>query len=129
MTLRSDAAETTFDNLFLLFYLLLTLCSYLGALWLASRYCNLSSTEAIPSLGFVSLAGTSVPFIVNSIHIWFISYQPEWRWFIRHSAEAMVILNVGMLFMMTLLAGLGFLVTKFSQAMAKIRKSGEVPGI
>ena len=130
MTESSDAAATTkLDPLVLVLYLGLGISCYLGSLWLASRHTNLDSTEAIPSLLFVSIVGTSLPFLVNSVHIWFISYQPEWRWFVRASTEALLLLNLVMLVMMTLLAGLGFVVAKLFQAIGKIRKSVEIPGI
>ena len=125
MTLRSDAKETATDQIFLVFYLLLTVTCYLGSLRLANRYCNFSSREAIPGLVFVSLVGTSLPFIVNSIHIWFRTYL-ELGWFVGASAKALGLLNVVMLFMITLLAGLGFLVTKFFQATAKLKKKAEL---
>src|SRR4030095_10832288 len=108
--------------LFFFFYMGLSMSCYIGALWLASRYTNLTSTEAFPSLLFVSIVGTSLPFFVNSVHIWFISYQPELRWFVRHSAEALLLLNLVMLVMMTLLAGLGFVVAKLLRAIGKNRK-------
>ena len=130
MTERSDAAATsTLDSLVLVLYLVLSISCYLGSLWLASRHTNLNSTEAILSLLFVSIAGTSSPFLVNSVHIWFISYQPDWRWFIRSSAEALLLLNLVMVAMMILLAGTGFVVAKVVQAIGKLRKSVEIPGI
>jgi hypothetical protein len=96
MTLRSDAEVTTSDYGVLVLYLLLTLSFYLSTLWLVSRYCDSSSKEAIPALGFVSLVGTSLPFLVNSVHIWF-SNQLELRWFVGASAEALSLLNLMML--------------------------------
>jgi len=128
MTEDSDAT-TASNPLVLVLYLGLSISCYLGTLWLASRHTNLHSREAIPSLLFVSIVGTSLPYLVNSVHIWFISYQPEWRWFVQHSAEGLGLLNFIMLVMMTLLAGLGFVVSKFFQAIGKIRKRVATPGI
>ncbi|HKO45851.1 MAG TPA: hypothetical protein VJU84_21420 [Pyrinomonadaceae bacterium] len=126
MTLRSGAELTGFDYVVLVLHLLLTLSFYLSTLWLVSRYCNLSSREAIPALGFVSIVGTSFPFIVSSIHI-YLNNPLVLRWFVSVSADLLLLLNLMMLLVMMSLAGVGFLLTKFFQAIAKVRKSAKIP--
>ena len=129
MTETSDAAApTTLDDLVLVFYLGLSLSCYIGALWLASRYTNLKSTEAIPGLLFVSIVGTSLPFLVNSVHIWFAN-QLELAWFVSHSRDALVLLNVIMIFVLFGIVGLGLIVSKLVQAIAKTWSRADTPGI
>ena len=129
MTLKSDAVVSATDQLFLLFYIGLAFGSYVGSLMLANRFCNLSSTEAIPGLMFVSLIGVSVPFVLNTVHIWFVNYRIEIWWFIEHSLEAFVLLNMVMVAMMALCAAVGFGVSKLRVAFARVWRSPDIAGI
>lgn len=128
MTLKSDAVVTTSDQLFLLFYVGLTLGAYLGSLVLANRFINLSSREAIPGLLFVSLVGVSLPFVVNSVHVWFLTYRVDYGWFVRHSLEALVLLNIIMLVVMAVCAAVGFVLTKIIAAFVRMLRAPNITG-
>jgi hypothetical protein len=71
--------------------------------------------------------GTSLPFFVNRIHIWFTG-QLEWRWFLSASGWLLVFLNAVMLCVMAYCAILGFAVSK-SIAAIRTRKSRKVVSI
>ena len=128
MTLKSDAVVTTSDQLFLLFYIGLTLGAYLGSLVLANRFINLSSREAIPGLLFVSLVGVSLPFVVNSVHVWFLTYRVDYGWFVRHSLEALVLLNIIMLVVMALCASVCFIFSKLIAALVRMLTTRDITG-
>jgi hypothetical protein len=119
MTIKSDAVITSWDQLIRLAYVLIAAGSYFGALWFASRYCNLYRREAIPALLFVSTLGTSLPFVVSTIHIW-LTNQLEIAWFAKASAEAWVVVNLIMLALMAFLAGTGLVGTTIVKAVGKI---------
>jgi hypothetical protein len=119
-TLRSNAVATPTDHFFLFVYIGLTLAVYLGSLLLVNRFCNLSSIEAIPSLTFVSLMGTSLPFVVNSVHVWSRMYRVELGWFIPDAFETLGLFNVLMAALMACSCGLGLLLTKSFAAIVRL---------
>ena len=109
-TLRSDAQPTTRDYLFLLLYLCLSLISYLVALWFFGRLSNFRGTEIIVALFLISVFGTVVPYVASSVQI-LANHHLELGSFLRQSALAWLLLNVGMLVMMAVTSAVGFLVT------------------
>jgi hypothetical protein len=109
-TLRSDAEPTTRDYSFLLLYQCLSLISYLAALWFFTRLSNFRGTEIIVVLFLISIFGTILPYVATSVQIW-ATHQLELGWFLRQSAVAWLLLNVGMLVMMAVTASVGFLLT------------------
>jgi hypothetical protein len=109
-TLRSDAEPTTRDYLFLLLYQCLSLISYLGALWFFARLSSFRGTEIIVVLFLISVFGTIVPYVASSVQIW-ANHQLELGWFLRQSAVAWLLFNVGMLVMMAVTSTVGFLLT------------------
>ena len=109
-TLRSDAEPTTRDYLFLLLYQCLSLISYLGVLWFFARLSNFRGTEIIVVLFLISVFGTIVPYVASSVQIW-ANHQLELGWFLRQSAVAGLLFNVGMLVMMAVTSTVGFLFT------------------
>src|SRR5262245_17884795 len=96
MTIKSDAIVTAMDQLFLVLYLFLTLGTYICALVVANRLFYFSTREVIPGLAVVSVVGTSLPFVVNTIHIW-LRYRVDVAWLIPHSFETLLLLNLIML--------------------------------
>ena len=109
-TLRSDAEATTRDYLFLLLYLCLSLMSYLGGLWFFARLSRFQGTEVLVVLFLVSVFGTTAPYVASSAQIW-TTHSLELAWFLRQSAVAWVLYNVGMLVFMTVVATVTFIVT------------------
>jgi|GEM_PF-2520055 len=109
-TLRSDAEPTGQEYLFLLLYQCVSLISYMSVLWFFGRLSNFRGTEIIVVLFLISVFGTVVPYIASSVQIW-VNHQLELGWFLRQSAVAWLLLNVGMLVMMAVTSAVGFLVT------------------
>jgi hypothetical protein len=109
-TLRSDAEPTTRDYLFQVLYQCLSLISYLALLWFFGRLSSFRGTEIIVVLFLISVFGTIVPYVASSVQIW-ANHQLELGWFLRQSAVAWLLLNVGMLVMMALTSTVGFLLT------------------
>jgi len=109
-TLRSDALPTSRDNLFLLFYEGLSLVSYLATLWYFNRLSTFRGTEIIAVLFLISVGGTVAPYVTSSVHIWATNYL-ELGPFLRKSAMAWLLLNVGMLVLMFVTSTVGFLLT------------------
>lgn len=70
LSLPSTGEITPSDHLSLVLYLLLTLTCYLGAFWLLDKYFVLPPKNIRPNWIAISLIGTSLSFIVKSIHIW-----------------------------------------------------------
>jgi hypothetical protein len=73
---------------------------------------------------FVSIVGTTVPYILSSVQIWY-RHPLEFDWFIRATATLGVLLNLAMLVMMVVLAGFGFILTYLNAriAMERARES------
>src|SRR5215831_12777280 len=113
-TLRSDAATTTGDYLFLILYECLSLISYLALLWYFARLTKFRGGETVIALFLISAGGTGLPYLASSIRIW-TKHQSEPGWFLRQSAVAWLILNIGMLIFMFLVAGFGFILTRVFQ--------------
>ena len=109
-TLGSDGVATSRDYLFLILYECLSLASYLSALWFFKRLLNFRSTEIVPALFLISVLGTIIPYAASSIQIW-VEHQLELGWFLRQSAVAWLLLNVGMMLMMAVTAMVGFLLS------------------
>jgi len=109
-TLRSDAEPTSRDYWFLLLYQLLSFISYFFALWFFSRLTEFRGTEVIVVLFLISVSGTIVTYVASSIQIW-VYHQLELGWFLRQSAIAWLLLNVGMLILMMVSATAGFLLS------------------
>src|SRR5262245_45501234 len=109
-TLSSDAQVTTGDYLFLVLYECISLISYLVVLWLFSRISKFRGTEVIGVLFLTSIIGTIVPYVASCIQIW-MTHELDLGWFIRHSAVALLLLNIGMLIFMGFTAAVGFVLT------------------
>jgi len=82
----------------------------MSVLWFFGRLSNFRGTEIIVVLFLISVFGTVVPYIASSVQIW-VNHQLELGWFLRQSAVAWLLLNVGMLVMMAVTSAVGFLVT------------------
>ncbi|MDX6613550.1 MAG: hypothetical protein QOD75_2736 [Blastocatellia bacterium] len=123
-SLKSGAETTSGDYDFWLSYVCVSLSSYLGSLWFLHRHSNLLSAEDVPLLMFVSIVGTTVPYILSSVQIWY-RHPLEFDWFIRATATLGVLLNLAMLVMMVVLAGFGFILTYLNAriAMERARES------
>ena len=109
-TLRSNAEPTTRDYLFLLLYQLLSLISFLAALWYFGRLSDFRGTEILVVLFLISVFGTVVPYVASSVQIW-ATHQLELGSFLRQLAVAWLLLNVGMLVTMAVTSTVGFLLT------------------
>ena len=125
MTIKSDAVITSWDQFIRLGYVVIAAGSYFSALWLASRYFNLYRLEAIPALFLVSITGTSLPFVISTIHIW-LTNMLDFAWFAKGSAEAWVLLNLILLTLMAVIAGTGFVVTTLIKAAARVLNQRQV---
>src|SRR5437764_504822 len=90
-TLRSNAEPTTRDYLFLLLYQLLSLISFLAALWYFGRLSDFRGTEILVVLFLISVFGTVVPYVASSVQIW-ATHQLELGSFLRQSAVAWLLL-------------------------------------
>jgi hypothetical protein len=126
-TLRSDAEPDRSDYLFLFVYVGLSLTSYLAALWFLNRYARLLSAEAIPSLFFVSVFGTTIPYIASAFQIW-RQHTLQFDWYVRASVNAWLLLTVVMIAMMAVVAGLGFLCTWLNGRIASERRAHGAAG-
>jgi len=127
-SLPSDTIVTPPDYFVLLFYIVLTLCSYLLSLGLLSRYYNSSQRRIVPRWVHASILGTLLPFLVNCVHIWYRN-RPELSGFVVASALLLLLFTLVMTLLMALIIGMGRVLITLMNGKAKGQRGVKITGI
>ena len=129
LSLPGAGKITPSDHLSLVLYLLLTLTCYLGAFWLLDKYFVLPPKNIRPNWIAISLIGTSLSFIVKSIHIWWkhrsMNGTERWGAFLPLTLRLLGVCNVIVLRVMAFILMIGLIIRLTRKKMANYKVVSE----